>query len=128
MQVKKHKMMELVARKLSGINGVPNAERDRMVQRCAKAAAAEYDLQQRRIAELEALVDEVTETHNAQAIAAEEWAATNAQNIVLKQQNRRLMEALECMVEMIEMNGFGKDYAIDLAKAALDAAEREVKR
>lgn len=32
-----------------------------------------------------------------------------------------LAEALEMMVEMVEMNGFGRDYAMDVARAALDA-------
>lgn len=30
-----------------------------------------------------------------------------------------LREALEMMVEMIEMNGWGMDYAMDVARAAL---------
>lgn len=30
-----------------------------------------------------------------------------------------LREALEMMVEMVEMNGFGRDYAMDVARAAL---------
>lgn len=33
-----------------------------------------------------------------------------------------LREALETMVEMVEMNGFGKAYAMDVASAALAAA------
>ena len=32
---------------------------------------------------------------------------------------RELREALEMMVEMIEMNGFGRAYAMDVARAAL---------
>lgn len=35
-----------------------------------------------------------------------------------------LREALEVMVEMIEMKGFGFHYAMDLARAALDHARR----
>lgn len=31
-----------------------------------------------------------------------------------------LREALEMMVEMVEMNGFGRDYAMDVARAALE--------
>jgi hypothetical protein len=31
----------------------------------------------------------------------------------------RLAEALEMMVEMVEMNGFGRDYAMDVARAVL---------
>ena len=30
-----------------------------------------------------------------------------------------LREALEMMVEMVEMNGFGRAYAMDVARAAL---------
>lgn len=30
-----------------------------------------------------------------------------------------LREALEMMVEMVEMNGWGRDYALDVARAAL---------
>lgn len=37
----------------------------------------------------------------------------------LEAANARLREALKTMVEMVEMNGFGKDYAIDMARAAL---------
>lgn len=35
-----------------------------------------------------------------------------------------LREALEVMVEMVEMNGFGFHYAMDLARAALAQAPR----
>jgi len=31
----------------------------------------------------------------------------------------KLKEALESMVDMVEMNGFGKAYAMELAKEAL---------
>ena len=33
-----------------------------------------------------------------------------------------LLEALESMVEMVEMNGFGKAYAMDIARAAIAKA------
>jgi hypothetical protein len=33
-----------------------------------------------------------------------------------------LLEALESMVEMVEMNGFGKAYAMDIARAAIEKA------
>jgi hypothetical protein len=33
-----------------------------------------------------------------------------------------LMEALECMVEMVEMKGFGKAYAMDISRAAIAKA------
>lgn len=33
-----------------------------------------------------------------------------------------LREALEVMVEMVEMNGFGRAYAMDVARAALAAS------
>ncbi|NYT81398.1 hypothetical protein H0A70_07835 [Alcaligenaceae bacterium] len=35
-----------------------------------------------------------------------------------------LREALETMVEMVEMNGFGRSYAMDVARAALAQGER----
>lgn len=35
-----------------------------------------------------------------------------------------LREALEMMVEMVEMNGWGRDYAMDVARAALKAMEQ----
>jgi hypothetical protein len=38
----------------------------------------------------------------------------------LKAERDRLREALEMMLEMIEMNGFGKAAAIDTARAALE--------
>lgn len=34
-----------------------------------------------------------------------------------------LCEALEVMVEMVEMNGFGRAYAMDVARAALAQEE-----
>lgn len=37
----------------------------------------------------------------------------------LEAENVKLREALEMMVEMVEMNGFGRDYAMDVARAAL---------
>ncbi len=43
----------------------------------------------------------------------------------LEAENARLREALETMVEMIEMNGFGRDYAMDLARAALKGGKDE---
>lgn len=36
-----------------------------------------------------------------------------------------LREALEMMVEMVEMNGFGRDYAMDVARAALAQKQGE---
>jgi len=36
-----------------------------------------------------------------------------------------LREALETMVEMVEMNGFGRAYAMDLARAALAQGQEE---
>lgn len=36
-----------------------------------------------------------------------------------------LREALEMMVEMVEMNGFGRDYAMDVARAALAQRQEE---
>ena len=36
-----------------------------------------------------------------------------------------LLEALEGMVEMVEMNGFGKAYAMDIALAAIAKAKGE---
>ena len=36
-----------------------------------------------------------------------------------------LAEALEMMVEMVEMNGFGKAAAMDVARAALAAMKGE---
>lgn len=38
-----------------------------------------------------------------------------------------LTEALELMVEMVEMNGFGRDYALDVARAALRNQKEESK-
>ena len=37
-----------------------------------------------------------------------------------------LLEALEAMVEMVEMNGLGKRYALDLAASAIKKARGEV--
>jgi hypothetical protein len=34
-----------------------------------------------------------------------------------------LLEALESMVEMVEMNGFGKAYAMDISRAAIAKAK-----
>lgn len=39
--------------------------------------------------------------------------------LVLNERAERLKEALEMMVEMVEMNGFGKAAAMDTARAAL---------
>ena len=36
-----------------------------------------------------------------------------------------LLEALEAMVEMVEMNGLGKRYALDLAASAITKARGE---
>ena len=36
-----------------------------------------------------------------------------------------LREALEAMVEMVEMNGFGRAYAMDVARAALAQGQEE---
>jgi hypothetical protein len=36
-----------------------------------------------------------------------------------------LLEALESMVEMVEMNGFGKAYAMDIARAAIEKARSQ---
>lgn len=36
-------------------------------------------------------------------------------------ENQRLRDALECLVECVEMNGFGKAYAMDISKQALAA-------
>ncbi len=36
-----------------------------------------------------------------------------------------MLEALEAMVEMVEMNGLGKRYALDLAASAIRKARRE---
>jgi len=35
-----------------------------------------------------------------------------------------LRDALETMVEMVKMNGFGRDYAMDVARAAIEAAPK----
>jgi len=37
-----------------------------------------------------------------------------------------MLEALEAMVEMVEMNGLGKRYALDLAASAIKKARGEV--
>ena len=36
-----------------------------------------------------------------------------------------MLEALEAMVEMVEMNGLGKRYALDLAASAIKKARGE---
>lgn len=47
-------------------------------------------------------------------------AAANPETIrALLAERDALREALEMMVEMVEMNGFGRDYAMDVARAAL---------
>lgn len=43
----------------------------------------------------------------------------HAANSALLAERDALREALEMMVEMVEMNGFGRDYAMDVARAAL---------
>lgn len=47
-------------------------------------------------------------------------------NRALKTERDTLREALEVMVEMVEMNGFGFHYAMDLARAALAQEQEEV--
>ncbi len=46
-----------------------------------------------------------------------------AVNSALLAERNALREALEMMVEMVEMNGFGRDYAMDVARAALAQGE-----
>lgn len=41
--VKTHPLMEIIAKKLSGISGVPKEEQEKMVVRAAKAAAEYHD-------------------------------------------------------------------------------------
>ena len=41
---------------------------------------------------------------------------------VCREQRDELLEALEGMIEMVEMNGFGKAYAMDIARAAITKA------
>ena len=43
--------------------------------------------------------------------------------VELEAEKERLREALETMLEMIETKGFGKQYAIDMARDALLAQE-----
>ena len=46
-----HPLAEIIARKLFGINSVPNKERDAMVSRCAKAAVSHVEQLERQLAE-----------------------------------------------------------------------------
>lgn len=43
MNVNKHPLAEVIAKKLSGINGVPNSERDEMIIRACNAAVEWYE-------------------------------------------------------------------------------------
>lgn len=56
-----------------------------------------------------------------------EQAVLQSQNreYALEAENVKLREALEMMVEMVEMNGFGRDYAMDVARAALAQKQEE---
>ena len=50
----------------------------------------------------------------------------NAESIrALLAERDALRDALETMVEMVEMNGFGRDYAMDVARAALAQGQGE---
>jgi len=72
------------------------------VAECVRADDGDYYLAADVDAEIEALRAEVN------GAIRELLAERNA-----------LREALEMMVEMVEMNGFGRDYAMDVARAAL---------
>src|SRR5690606_21557584 len=50
------------------------------------------------------------------------YARANMKPLIAE--NERLKEALEMMVEMVEMNGFGKAAAMDTARAALAQEDR----
>jgi hypothetical protein len=50
----------------------------------------------------------------------DEWEA----NALLIAAAPELLEALESMVEMVEMNGFGKAYAMDISRAAIAKARK----
>lgn len=55
-------------------------------------------------------------------VAAQRTRADAMAGEAIKHEARaeRLAEALQTMVEMVEMNGFGRAYAMDVARAALD--------
>lgn len=59
---------------------------------------------------------------NAQANAAFIVACDPDTIRALLAERDALREALEVMVEMVEMNGFGRAYAMDVARAALAAS------
>ena len=42
----------------------------------------------------------------------------------LEAEKSEMVVALKTMVEMVEMNGFGKHYALDLARAAIRREEK----
>ncbi len=60
------------------------------------------------------------------APAAHEWTAEEIEaNASLIAGAPEMLEALEAMVEMVEMNGLGKRYALDLAASAIRKARGE---
>ena len=54
--------------------------------------------------ELKKQLDFVTEEHNAQAIAAEEWATTQGESVLLKADNKRQKESLKQILEVCQDN------------------------
>ena len=65
---------------------------------------------------LQQLTDGMREQHRNAHLALE------AKLIETERQRDELLEALEGMVEMVEMNGFGKYYIMGIASAAIAKA------
>jgi hypothetical protein len=65
---------------------------------------------------LQELTDGMREQHRNALLALE------AKLVETERQRDELLEALESMVEMVEMNGFGKAYAMDISRAAIAKA------
>jgi len=94
----------------------------------------ELSRREKRIAELKGGLEAATEIinshcqHIAELEVAVNLSAAEADTYltrasVAEAQLAELKEALESMVDMVEMNGFGKAYAMDLARAALKGLE-----
>ena len=61
----------------------------------------------------------------ARANVEHHTAALQAEVEAMRAEMDALREALETMVEMVEMNGFGRAYAMDVARSALAQEQGE---
>ena len=128
--------MELVARKLFGIEGVPKDEQTRMVQRCARAVMDKAATLEARIAEREAKIRELREVLEMLPHETGATVRQDAERVIelvaqLRAENRRLREVLEGAVMFCDnLIGYGatipdefdegQGAMLDDARAALE--------